>query len=74
MTCRAAVNEIAKIMYSVHDKAKDKDFELELSWVCEESKGVHTRVPKDIAAAAIKYAESATKETEDEDDMEDVAE
>jgi 20S proteasome subunit alpha 7 len=36
----------------VHDDAKDKEFELELSWVCEESKGFHQFVPKDLADEA----------------------
>lgn len=31
-------------IYGVHDEAKDKDFELELSWVCDESKRQHEKV------------------------------
>uniref|UniRef100_A0A0E0KQP1 Proteasome subunit alpha type n=2 Tax=Oryza punctata TaxID=4537 RepID=A0A0E0KQP1_ORYPU len=30
-------------VYGVHDEAKDKDFELELSWVCDESKRQHEK-------------------------------
>jgi 20S proteasome subunit alpha 7 len=30
MTCQQAVKEVARIIYSVHDDVKDKDFELEL--------------------------------------------
>ncbi|KAI8600737.1 hypothetical protein EDD21DRAFT_415579 [Dissophora ornata] len=41
MTCRKAVKHAARIIYNVHDDAKDKEFELELSWVCDESKGFH---------------------------------
>jgi len=37
MTCREAVKEIARIIYSVHDDIKDKDFELEMCWICPES-------------------------------------
>jgi len=33
VTCRQAVTEVAKIIYKLHDDIKDKDFELELSWV-----------------------------------------
>ncbi len=31
-------------IYEVHDEAKDKAFELELSWVCDESNKQHQRV------------------------------
>ena len=31
-------------IYGVHDEAKDKAFELEMSWVCEESNREHQRV------------------------------
>uniref|UniRef100_A0A0E0KQP4 Proteasome subunit alpha type n=1 Tax=Oryza punctata TaxID=4537 RepID=A0A0E0KQP4_ORYPU len=34
---------ILKGVYGVHDEAKDKDFELELSWVCDESKRQHEK-------------------------------
>ncbi len=69
LTCRQAVKEVAKIIYSVHDKAKDKDFELELSWVCDESKHVHQRVPKDVLEDAVQRAKDILKaEDEEEDD------
>jgi 20S proteasome subunit alpha 7 len=75
LTCRQAVREIARIIHSVHDKAKDKDFELELSWVCDESNKQHQRVPKDVFDDAVKFAVEATKEQDEEEDvMEDVAE
>ena len=31
-------------IYGVHDEAKDKAFELELSWVCDESNRQHEKV------------------------------
>ena len=31
-------------IYGVHDEAKDKEFELELSWVCDESNRQHQKV------------------------------
>ncbi|KAI3367366.1 hypothetical protein L3Q82_026176, partial [Scortum barcoo] len=37
MTCRELVKEVAKIIYIVHDEVKDKAFELELSWVGEDT-------------------------------------
>lgn len=43
-------------IHTVHDDAKDKDFELEMSWVCTESKGRHEIVPQAIAAEAERLA------------------
>lgn len=34
-------------IYKVHDEAKDKAFELEMSWVCDESKQQHQKVIPD---------------------------
>jgi hypothetical protein len=39
-------------LFSLHlshrEEFKEKTFELELSWVCDDSKNVHTFVPKDL--------------------------
>lgn len=40
---RALLRTVCSI-YGVHDEAKDKAFELELSWICEESGREHKRV------------------------------
>lgn len=58
MTCREAVNEAARIIYTVHDDAKDKDFELELTWVGPESGGRHLPVPKELQVEAERKAKS----------------
>lgn len=55
-------------IYNVHDDAKDKEFELELSWVCEESKGFHQFVPKEIADEAEALAKAALNEDDMDDD------
>ncbi|GKU93555.1 hypothetical protein SLEP1_g7144 [Rubroshorea leprosula] len=47
MTCREGVIEVAKIIYKVPDEAKDKAFELDMSWVCDESKKQHEKVISD---------------------------
>merc|ERR1711974_15056 len=52
LTARQAAIEIAKIIYKIHDDVKDKDFELELSWVCAESNNKHQRIPEDLLAEA----------------------
>lgn len=51
-------------MYSVHDDIKEKTFELEISWVCDESGKKHTLVPADLKEAAEKAAKEA-KEAEE---------
>eukprot|EP00475_Leptophrys_vorax_P038737 TRINITY_DN6890_c0_g1_i4.p1 TRINITY_DN6890_c0_g1~~TRINITY_DN6890_c0_g1_i4.p1 ORF type:complete len:292 (-),score=25.73 TRINITY_DN6890_c0_g1_i4:64-939(-) len=66
MTCREGVNAIAKIIVGVHDEAKDKSYELEMGWCCEESGKQFQRVPEEIVKAARDAAEAALDE-----DMED---
>lgn len=61
LTCRQAVLEVAKIIYRVHDE-KDKAFELELSWVCEETSWEHKRVPADLHAEAVAAGKAALEE------------
>lgn len=43
-------------IHQVHDEAKDKDFELELSWISPASGWKHASVPKELAEAAEKKA------------------
>jgi 20S proteasome subunit alpha 7 len=43
----------------VHDDAKEKDFELELSWIGDETNGLHLPVPKDLFEEAEKAAKAA---------------
>ncbi|KAL9229347.1 hypothetical protein vseg_004824 [Gypsophila vaccaria] len=62
MTCREGVLEVAKIIYKVHDEAKDKSFELELSWVCDESKKEHQKVPEGLLEEAKAAATAALEE------------
>jgi hypothetical protein len=53
-------------IHTAHDEAKDKDFELEMTWICEESKGKHVLVPKEITEEAERLAkESIKSEMED---------
>jgi len=77
ITCREAVKEIAKIIYKLHDDIKDKAFELELSWVCDESKSKHVFVPKDLRDEAVSLGQAEKKkaemdaESDDDDDDDD---
>ena len=67
MTCREAVDEAARIIHTVHDEAKDKDFELELSWISTaETGGRHLSVPKELIAEAERKAKCVDAATERE--------
>ncbi|KAJ3405260.1 hypothetical protein HDU80_001650 [Chytriomyces hyalinus] len=67
LSAREGVKEAARIIYALHDEVKDKDVELELSWVCEESGGKHQFVPKEIAEEAEAAAKAALNAEMDED-------
>lgn len=51
----------------VHDELKDKNFELELSWICAESGGIHEKVPDSVFAEAEKAAKQAMEADSDSD-------
>lgn len=68
LDCRHLIKEAARIIYVVHDEVKDKNFELELSWVCKESDGKHEFVPKDVYLEAEAHAKTALEEESDSDD------
>jgi hypothetical protein len=56
----ASHTNIATIsIYLVHDDAKEKDFELEMSWIGDETKGLHLPVPKDLMEDAEAKAKAA---------------
>lgn len=46
-------------IYLVHDDSKDKEFELELTWIGEESKYMHVPVPADLQKEAEQKAKEA---------------
>jgi len=64
ITCEKALVHAAKILHKVHDE-KDKDFELECSWICASSKYEHASVPDAILKAAEAEAKKMI-EAEDE--------
>lgn len=66
MTCREAVDEVARIIHYLHDDVKDKDFELEMSWICAESNFQHQLVPKDIVAEAEARAKAKLEEMQED--------
>lgn len=66
-----AVKEAARIIYVAHEDSKDKDFELEMTWISHEggpTKGRHEEVPKELFDAAVKAAKKAMPEYDDSDE------
>lgn len=64
------VKEAARIIYVAHEDSKDKDFELEMSWISSidgPTKGNHEEVPK----ALLEEAEKAAKRAMEGDDEEE---
>jgi len=59
LTAREAVIEAARIIYLVHEDAKEKEFELEMSWIGPETNGLHVAVPKDLFDEAEAKAKEA---------------
>jgi len=68
--CKDAVFEVARIIYLLHDEVKDKPFELELSWVCDDSKREHVLVPDQLRDEAIARGQALKKKNEQESDDE----
>lgn len=71
VTCREAVMKVAEIIYKLHDDIKDKAFELEMTWVCDESGRKHTTIPEDLREEAVKAAVEAKEKSEMEDSDDD---
>ncbi|KAL2002100.1 hypothetical protein VTN02DRAFT_661 [Thermoascus thermophilus] len=67
-----AVKEAARIIYVAHEDSKDKDFELEMTWISSldgPTKGRHEEVPRDLLEEAEKAAKKALEgEVEEEEE------
>lgn len=48
----------------MHDDNKEKEFELEMSWVGSETNGLHASVPADLLAEAERKAKEALENFE----------
>ena len=65
------VKEAARIIYVAHEDSKDKEFELEMTWISSvagPTKGRHEEVPKELREEAERLAKKAL---EGEDEMEE---
>ena len=70
-TSAMAVKHIAKILTLLHQENKDnerKPLEMEISWICADSKMKHVGVPLDTIAAARVWAKEQLEEDEEEDE------
>lgn len=81
VTVNEAVKQLARMVYMLYedkDDAKKDKLELEVSWICEESKWEHAPVPSEIVNEAIEWAKediaAAQEEDDDEEDEDDVME
>lgn len=66
------VREAARVIYVAHEDSKDKEFELEMSWISSTggpTKGRHQEVPKSL----LDEAEKAAKKSMEGEDEEETA-
>ena len=71
MTLEQAVKEAARIIYVAHDDSKDKEFELEMTWISGlegPTRGRHEEVPRAVREEAERLAKKSIEGGEDDDD------
>ncbi|KAF3911122.1 hypothetical protein AA313_de0207130 [Arthrobotrys entomopaga] len=84
LTLLQGIKEAARIIYVAHDDNKDKEFEIEMTWVTKDSKTanaavtgsrgmiwngwVHEEVPKELLAEAAREAKKAVEEEDEDED------
>ncbi|KAK0728925.1 nucleophile aminohydrolase [Apiosordaria backusii] len=71
ITLEEAVKEAARIIYVAHDDSKDKEFELEMSWISGKdgpTKGLHQEVPKALREEAERLAKKSLDDSDDEEE------
>lgn len=67
LTMKEAVKAAARIVYVAHEDSKDKEFELEMTWVGRETEGRHQEVPKALREEAEQLAKKALDDDDDEE-------
>jgi 20S proteasome subunit alpha 7 len=73
LSLQEGVKEAARIIYVAHDDNKDKEFELEMTWISSldgPTKGRHEEVPKEIMEEAEKLAKKSLEGDDDDEDDE----
>jgi 20S proteasome subunit alpha 7 len=65
--------EAARIIYVAHEDSKDKEFELEMTWISAldgPTKGRHEEVPRELVEEAEKAAKKSLESDDDEEEGE----
>ena len=73
LSLREGVMEAARIIHVAHEDSKDKEFELEMTWISDlkgPTKGRHEPVPKELIEEAEREAKRVI-EGDDEEEMEE---
>jgi 20S proteasome subunit alpha 7 len=71
LTLKDAITEAARIIYVAHEDSKDKDFELEMTWISAldgPTKGRHEQVPEELLEEAEKAAKKSLEGDDDEEE------
>lgn len=71
LSLRDGVKEAARIIYIAHEDNKDKDFEVEMTWISSldgPTKGKHMEVPKEVQEEAEQAAKAAMQPEEEEEE------
>ncbi|KAL4812209.1 nucleophile aminohydrolase [Aspergillus spinulosporus] len=71
LSLQDAVKEAARIIYVAHEDNKDKEFELEMSWISSldgPTKGRHEEVPKELLEEAERAAKRALEGDDEEEE------
>ncbi|EXJ65016.1 20S proteasome subunit alpha 7 [Cladophialophora yegresii CBS 114405] len=74
LSLKDAVMEAARIIYVAHEDSKDKEFELEMTWISSldgPTKGRHEQVPQELLEEAEKTAKKTLEGDDDDDEEED---
>lgn len=64
MKCEEMLFHLCKILNLVHDESKDKDMEIEMSWICKSSNFFYQKVPRSIVEEANQKAIAHIQELE----------
>ena len=71
LSLEEGVKAAARIIYVAHDDNKDKEFELEMTWISNlegPTKGKHQEVPKELLDEAERLAKKALDGDDDEEE------
>ena len=71
MTVEQGLKEVSRILHTTHDDVKDKDMEIEASWISQATNWKHEMVPKSKIEEANVWAKQKIAELDDDSEEED---